>query len=211
MTTKTKSASASLNELERRYAEAAERQRQQPARDCLEVLDAHARETTGAPGIAAAIDGEVRGYAACEDAVRAASEAALRDFPEPQATTPRIVAAEVRALRSMAQGALNALDHNPALLARWKTKITEIPDTAPRALAEAYWALLWPLLGQARALLATPAALAAQEQFIAGLVADPTAHGAPVEVARGSGPLPESLETPQVRGSYKAKTELSHD
>jgi hypothetical protein len=117
----------------------------------------------------------------------------------------------VRALRSMAQGALNALDHNPALLARWKTKITEIPDTAERHLAEAHWALLWPLFGQARALAATPAALDAQVQFIAGLVADPLAQGAPVEVARGSGPLPESLETPKIRGSYKAKTELNHD
>src|SRR4029453_8683514 len=112
MTTKTKiGASASLSDLEAHYADAAERQRQQPARDYLEVLDARARETTGAPGIAAAIDGEVRGYAACEDAVRAAREAVLRDFPKPQPTTPRIIAAEVGALRSMAQGALNALDH----------------------------------------------------------------------------------------------------
>jgi hypothetical protein len=204
---------ASLNALEARYADAAEQQRQKPARIYLEVLDAKVAALNGAPGIVAALEAEERGVIACKDAVRAACDDVLDTYPKPKATTPRILAAEVNALRQMASGARATLDTLPGLLRTWIQKITTLSDDAgsERYLAEAHWANIWPLFGQARALAATPDALAVQVRFIEALVADHPAQGVPVVVSQGSGPLLESLETSPPSRSYKARTEVHHE
>ena len=113
----------------------------------------------------------------------------------------------------MALGARATLESHRALLKSWIQKITTLPDDAgsERYLAEAHWLAIWPLFGQARALAATPEALAVQVRFIAGLVAGHPAHGVPVEVAQGSGPLPETLEAPKARSAYRAVTTVHHE
>lgn len=191
-------------------AQAVDNRRAAGARAYLAPLDNHARALGYPGGILAAIDAEVAELAGCDDKVRAASEAALKQHPDPPPGARRRVANAERALRNTALGALNVLDSNPALLSDWRQRITSIPDDAGPNHAEAHWLCIWPLLGRARGLLAVPAALDAQARALGVLVEAELAQGQPVEVSPGRGPLPET-ERPRARGSYRAVTVTHHD
>ena len=98
-------------------AEAAEAQRGTAARTYRTVLDNRARALTGRP-ILEAIETEQRDLAKCDDKIRP------RRAGHPLTSTPphprrrgRSLPTQVRALRQQAQGALDALDRNPGLLA----------------------------------------------------------------------------------------------
>ena len=203
---------ATLRALYARDAEAAEQARGTAARTYRTVLDTRARALTGRP-ILEAMEIERRDLAKCDEKIRAALLAYLDKYPAPPPTARKIIADQVRALRQQAQGALDTLDRNPGLLASWIEKITTIPGDvgSARYLAEQHWTDLQTLLDRARGLLAVPKDLTAAAQALEMLSAKLLTHGAPVELPRGSGPLPESLEKPTARGAYRAETAVRHD
>jgi hypothetical protein len=202
---------SSLNALYDQDAAAAEHQRGAAGREYRRALDAHVAPLHPGETILAVLEAERRALAACDAKVRPALMAVLDTYPECPSTR-RIIAEQVSALRSMAGGALRTLDTNPGLLEQWIQRITNPPDNASPNLAAAHWASIWPLLDRARGLPAVPEALAVAAQALETLRAKLLAHGVPaVELPRGSGPLPASVETPKARGAYRAKTEVNHD
>ena len=215
MAIQTKTVPSLTEQLFARDAQAAAHQRAAAGREYRRVLDAKVAPDNLTPGnIVAALEAERRAFAACDAKVRPALVAALKTYAEPPPEAPRMIADQVRAIRSGAQGALNILNDNPARLAYWIEKITTIPGDVGSAenLAEAHWDHIRCLLGSARGLPAVPADLAAVAQVIETLTAKLLATGVPAAVLpRGSGPLPETLDAPKARGAYRARTEVDHD